>query len=67
MEEAIKKLNNFNLAMQALTRMGEIKTNAVIGKDTEYYKVNIIIDNKEYIEEGKDVMEATIRLRNQFN
>lgn len=67
MEEAINKLDNFNLAMQALTQMGEVRTSSVIREDAEYYKISIIVNEDEYIEVGADVMVATIRLRNQFN
>ena len=65
--EELKTFNDFNLAMQELTKNGKVITSRVNGINTEYYRVKITVGGVGYFEDGQDVMIATIRLRNQFN
>lgn len=66
MENDLKLLNEFRIAMFELTQKGTVKTSLVEVPEGTFTRVSITINKVKYHADNVDQMLATIQLRNQL-
>lgn len=66
MEEDLKLMNEFKIAMFELTQKGTVKTSLIEVPEGTFTRVSIIINNVKYQADNVDQIIATIQLRNQL-